>query len=576
MKTNWANCNELWADVIAESLHRKGVEYAITCPGSRSSPLTFAFAEHSSVEAIPVLDERSAAFFALGLAKSSGRPVALVCTSGSAVANFFPAVVEASESGVPLVLLTADRPAELRDCQAGQTIDQVKLFGGYVRKQVELAVPEASLQMLRYLRQTVAHAIELSTAPDRGPVHLNIPFRDPLIPLEEEGFVSPLEADSFSAFFEHLESSDAVPFVQAQLPEALGSVEKGLILLGPASPVNEEGWCENVASLAKNLGWPVLSDALNPTRSNAGDFSSLVCGYDFLLRNETLAKELKPEHVLVIGSFPTSKILRAWVGSADVTVTVLSDRPVNVDATHSKATRVFADFEFGGVLAPRGTAAEAYKDRWLGLDEIVQTELVSRFDGEEAMVEAKLAWALSRCLPGGSSLCVSNSMPPRDLEFYFSPRKEALSVYSSRGANGIDGILSTAMGVAHDGEPTVLLTGDLALLHDSNGALIAKGLKGSLTILLVNNSGGGIFEMLPVSKFETVFEKHYGTDQKVDFADWAKTYGIRHESIDSWDLLKSRLQDGFEGVRLLEIRTDRKRDAAYRKELFQVVAKGLV
>ncbi|MDQ8179815.1 2-succinyl-5-enolpyruvyl-6-hydroxy-3-cyclohexene-1-carboxylic-acid synthase [Pelagicoccus sp. SDUM812005] len=574
MAKNWANANELWADVIAETLHRKGIAYAVTCPGSRSSPLTFAFARHAAIEAIPVLDERSAGFFALGLAKRTGKPVAIVCTSGSAVANFFPAVVEASESGVPLLVLTADRPAELRDCAAGQTIDQVKLFGGYVRKQVELAVPEASLELLRYVRQTVAHSVDVATASNRGPVHLNIPFRDPLIPVAQADFVAPFGADDFASYFSHLEPSDALPLLQAMLPAAIRSVQKGLILVGPASPVNEEAWCENVAALANGLGWPVLSDALNPIRTNASSFTSLVCGYESVLRNAELAEGLRPEHVILLGGFPTSKALRSWIGEADVPITILSDRPVNLDATHSRATQVYADFEFTGVIVEKGDAAD-YAERWLALDRQVNEAFEARFSGTEELFEAKLAWTLSKALPEGSSLCVSNSMPPRDMEFYFGRNDLGISIFSSRGANGIDGILSTAMGVAHEGEETFLLTGDLALLHDSNGALIAKDLKGSLTVLLVNNAGGGIFEMLPVSQFEDVFEKHYGTDQKVDFANWARTYGIGYELVESWADLEEKLEEAPNGVRVLEIRTDRKRDAAWRKQWFAEVSREL-
>lgn len=571
MPKNWANGNELWADVIAETLCRKGVDTAITCPGSRSSPLTFALARHKTIEAISILDERSAGFFALGLAKRSGKPVAVVCTSGSAVANFFPAIVEASESGVPLIVLTADRPAELRDCSAGQAIDQVKFFGGYVRKQIELAVPEASLPMLRYLRQTISHCMDIASAPDRGPVHLNVPFRDPLVPIEQAGFRAPLDEASFPAFFDHLEPPDSLPFLQAQLPDSICGLEKGLIVVGPASPVNEEAWLENVATLAARLGWPVLADALNPIRSNAASFPSLVCGYDFVLKNEELARELQPEHVLLVGGFPTSKALRSWIGEGDLPLTVLSDRPVNLDATHSRATHVYADFEFGGVLVERGTNA-ANAQRWLEIDQQVSEELDARFMAQESFFEGKLAWTLSRALPEGIALCVSNSMPPRDMEFYFGRSDLGLSVYSSRGANGIDGILSTALGVAYEGERTFLLTGDLALLHDTNGALFAKDFKGSLTILLVNNAGSGIFEMMPVSRFEDVFEKYYGTDQQADFSGWSKTYGIDYHLIEDWQDLESQLAKKFEGVRVLEIRTDRKADAAMRTQLFLAIS----
>ncbi len=574
MAKEWANVNELWADVIAEALHRKGVRYAVTCPGSRSSPLTFAFARHPAIEAIPVLDERSAGFFALGLAKRTGMPVAIVCTSGSAVANFFPAVVEASESGMPLLVLTADRPPELRDCSAGQAIDQLKFFGGYVRKQAELAVPEAELGLLRYLRQSVSHCVDFAAAPNRGPVHINIPFRDPLIPVAVKGFKSPLVSEEFEEFFSHVEATDALPLVQAELPESLPRLRKGLILVGAVSPINEDTWCENVASFANRLGWPLLADALNPVRSNASSFESLVCGYESIVRNAELLEELRPEHVIVIGSMPTSKSLRTWIAEWDLPMTVLNDRPVNLDATHSRANHVYADFEFGGVPVGVGNGAD-YRNRWLELEGQVAEAFEARFGATEVFFEAKLAWTLSQHLPEGSSLCVSNSMPPRDMEFYFGRNDLGISVFSSRGANGIDGILSTAMGVAHEGEPTFLLTGDLALLHDSNGALIAKNLKGSLTILLVNNAGGGIFEMLPVSQFEDVFEKHYGTDQQVEFSNWARTYGIAYELVESWESLEEKLAEDVEGVRVLEIRTDRKLDSAMRKQWFAEISRAL-
>ncbi|MBC2604666.1 2-succinyl-5-enolpyruvyl-6-hydroxy-3-cyclohexene-1-carboxylic-acid synthase [Pelagicoccus albus] len=567
MDKSWVNANELWADVIAETLYRKGVSTVVTCPGSRSSPLTFAFARHPEIEAIPILDERSGAFFALGLAKKTGNPVAIVCTSGSAVANFFPAVVEASELGVPLVVLTADRPAEMRDCSAGQTIDQVKFFGGYVRKQVELAVPEAKLEMLRYLRQTVCYLLDVAVAPNRGPVQLNIPFRDPLIPVEETGFVSPLEPGDFASFFSHLEPSDPLPIAQAELPQKIALSSSGLILVGPVSPANEETWLDNLATFANRLGWPLLADAISPVRSHASAFESLICGYDTIIRNRELCHELVPERIIVVGSLPTSKALRSWIGEHDLEMTVLSDRPVNWDATHSRSNHVYADFEFGGVLVDSGNES-SYTRRWLDLERIVAAEYDQRFGKTESLFEAKLAWTLSKQLPEEASLCVSNSMPPRDMEFYFGRNDLGVSVFSSRGANGIDGILSTAMGVAHGGENTFLLTGDLALLHDTNGALISKLLKGSLTILLVNNSGGGIFEMLPVSQFEDVFEKHYGTDQKVDFSDWAKTYGIRYELIEDWQTMQEKLREEPEGVRLLEIRTDRKADTLTRKTWF--------
>ena len=207
MNTDFPNVNALWSFVLAETLARKGVRYAVICPGSRSSPLAFAFAENAAIEAIPVLDERSAAFFAVGLAKRSGKPAALVCTSGTAAANFFPAIIEASESGIPMIVLTADRPPEMRQCSAGQTIDQVKLFGNYVRAQIDLALPECSERMLRYLRETISHYYEKSVGGARGPVHLNLPFRDPLPPVPDPSFVQRVSGERLATLLDFPKSS---------------------------------------------------------------------------------------------------------------------------------------------------------------------------------------------------------------------------------------------------------------------------------------------------------------------------------------------------------------------------------
>lgn len=574
MTSDFANVNDLWASVLVETLSRLGVETAVTCPGSRSSPLTFAFARSQNIEAVPVLDERSAGFFALGLARRTGKPVALVCTSGSAVANFFPAVVEASESGAPLIVLTADRPLELRDCSAGQTIDQMKFYGGYARSQAELATPEASLSMLRYLRQTLVRVCSRATSADSGPAHLNVPFRDPLIPVEVDGFVSPLSWEEFDDFFSELEPAVRAVPAEWSLPEEWRNAERGLILIGPNMPFDEEAWTRNVAAFAKGLGWPVLADALNPARFRARAFASLITGYEFILRSETLRNRLRPERVIVVGALPTCKVLREWLTRLDAPMLVLSPRPVDQDATRSKSQHRLVDFETSSFRS-EVRAKSSYLKFWLALEKGARRELDSNMLAAQERFEGKLAWSLSRCLPKASALCVSNSMPPRDLEFYLGPNNGRISVYGSRGANGIDGILSTAIGVAHRGKPTFLLTGDLALLHDTNGALISRQFVGSLTILLVNNAGGGIFGMLPVAEFEAVFEKHFATDQKVDFENWARTYGIAYRNLNTWSDLESAVSETCSGIRILELKSDRVSDARRRKELFAAVTAKL-
>jgi 2-succinyl-5-enolpyruvyl-6-hydroxy-3-cyclohexene-1-carboxylate synthase len=565
---DFRNVNALWGSVIAETLVRSGVTTAIVSPGSRSTPLAFAFARHPGIEAIPVLDERSASFFALGIAKRELRPVVLLCTSGSAGANYFPAVVEAHEAGVPLIVITADRPPEMRDCASGQTIDQHKLYGSFTPFYHELSVPELTLPLMRYLRQTVAHAVESSLAPSPGPVHLNAPFRDPLVPTEDGGatsaFAAPIDWD---LFFTHLAAPDTVIAV-SELP-GISSMVHGLIIAGPALTSNPAGYAASVGQIARKLGWPVLADGLSPVRNHAAVVPHMVTRYDAILRNPALADSLKPEFVLCLGEWPTSKVLRVVVESSAAPILFITDRHDNRDALHGATRRLVLPLSSLAEALPSTEAPNGYERLWASHESRAQAVLDLRLASEEALVEPKAAWLLSRHLPAQVSLSVANSMPIRDMEFVWSANDKGIRVFFNRGANGIDGTLSTAMGVAHGGPPAVLLTGDLALLHDSNGFLTAPRLRGGLTIILINNRGGGIFEHLPVAQFEPIFEEYFATPQEVDFAKLCSAHGIEHVHVEDWSHFQSLVTAlPAQGVRVLELTTDRKRDAAWRKDAF--------
>lgn len=567
MLPDFANVNAQWSYALARTLKERGVAYAVVCPGSRSSPLAFAFAQLGGIEAIPALDERSAAFFALGLARRSGKPTALICTSGTAAANFLPAVIEASESGVPLIVLTADRPAELRQCAAGQTIDQVKLYGSYVRYCQEVALPENDLMLLRSLRQLASHSYDEALLPRPGPVHLNLPFRDPLPPLAEEGFQSVLQPEG-EAFFEALDERAGLNEASSvELPKAF-QTGKGLILVGPCNIAAEEidAWLRNVNAFCGQIGWPVLADALNPLRFSAQKSEGLISHYDLILRGE--GRPDRPDAVIVIGELPTSKQLRQWIQESEPPMLVLGAAGRNADPTFAKAQSLSWNFARSSPsLSPIGKSD--YCDSWLSRDAEKKRVLAEAMGDVATLSEPKLAWLLGQSLPVGSALCVSNSMPPRDLEFFASANERDYTVYSSRGANGIDGILSNALGIAHNEKETYLVTGDLALLHDSNGGLIAKEMRGDLTIVLVNNNGGGIFEMLPVAEFEPVFERYFGTPQDVDFEKWAALYGIGYTCPSDWNELQDALAAETRGVRLIEVTIDRKQNAAWRKGLMR-------
>jgi 2-succinyl-5-enolpyruvyl-6-hydroxy-3-cyclohexene-1-carboxylate synthase len=567
------NVNALWGSVVAETLVRMGVTRSVISPGSRSTPLAFAFARHPAMEALPVLDERSAAFLALGMAKRDMKPVVLLCTSGTAGANYYPAVIEAHESGVPLVVITADRPPEMRGCASGQTIDQDRLYGDHVRLYHELALPEASLPLLRYLRQTLAHGVERSLGPLAGPVHLNAPFRDPLAPVDDGGMAEAFAASvKWEEFFGHLSPPVPVSMV-SEIPLFSHSVH-GIVVAGPESPADPAGYAAAVGEISKRLGWPVLADGLSPARGHAAVVPHLVTRYDAILRSPGAAESLRPEFVLCLGEWPTGKVLRAWIESSGAPVLFVTERPDNRDALHGATRRVVAPLGVLAAALPVADAPNGYERLWAGMEARARAALDALLSPEEALVEPKAAWLMARHLPAGSSLFAANSMPVRDMEFVWPAGDRGIRVLFNRGANGIDGTLSTALGIAHNGPPAALLTGDLALLHDSNGFLLAPRFKGSLTIVLINNNGGGIFEHLPVAQFGQIFEEFFATPQEVDFARLCAAHGVAHAHVEDWGHFEHLLSaPAPRGIRVLEVRTDRKRDAAWRKDAFASVAR---
>ena len=634
------NTNTLWASVLAGTLARLGLSTAVISPGSRSTPLTVALASHPQIEAIPILDERSAAFFALGIAKRTGQPVALVCTSGTAGANYFPAIIEARESQVPLLVFTADRPPELRDCASGQTIDQQKLFGDFPNAYTELAIPAADLALLHYLRQTLVQAWRQSLYPSPGPVHLNCPFRDPLAPISDgsvdhlrEGLnedfwrglvpggqdrphpLSPLlpggegEAgvakSSTSGESNSTASRSPLPrgerlgvraksmppsvSLTAHIPANLLSTwqawERGLIIAGPAQPVDAEGYCQSVTTLAQSLGWPVLAETLSPLRHAAKQNPYLITTYDAILRQEAWAADLRPSQVIQLGPLPTSKILRQWLERHDPHRWVIDPSHRNLDPLHGLTTHLpltVADLAANLSASLSGNGANvdpiadspspntAYMNLWLSLERKVRQRLDRSLGEMTDWFEGKVPWLMGQHLPQGTAVVIANSMPIRDAEWFCPPNQRHLRIFCNRGANGIDGTLSTALGLAHGGVPTVLLTGDLALLHDTNGWLNLPQLQGHLTVVLINNQGGGIFEMLPISQFEPPFEDFFVTPQTVDWNYLCAAYGVNYERIKTWSQLQSRLQFlPSHGVRVLEVRCDRKASTQIRQALLQ-------
>ncbi|MEZ2321356.1 MAG: 2-succinyl-5-enolpyruvyl-6-hydroxy-3-cyclohexene-1-carboxylic-acid synthase [Microcoleus sp.] len=617
MPIDFRNTNTLWSSILAETLQRLGLTTAVICPGSRSAPLTIAFAQNHNIESIPVLDERSASFFALGIAKKSGLPVVLICTSGTAAANFYPAIIEARESRIPLLIFTADRPPELRDCHAGQAIDQVKIYGNYPNWQAELAMPATSLGMLGYLRQTIAYAWERTQFPTPGPVHLNIPFRDPLVPVSDiavEALETQFDIEDFFAGLEpiiigEISTPPSPPLlregvgrgsgIEPSHPLLKGGVgsaieqwqkcSRGIIIAGVAQPQFPEQYCRAIAQISQSLNWPVLAEGLSPLRNYAQLNPHLISTYDLILRNGEIADKLTPEIAIQIGDLPTSKELRNWLDKTQPKRYIIHPSHHNFDPLHGRTIHLRISPEnlatvvspqvppltkggLGGVLT---SESNEYLQLWHNTETKVRQAIDQKISAIQNIIEPKVSWLLSQILPAGTPIFIANSMPVRDVEFFWQPNNLKIQPFFNRGANGIDGTLSTALGVAHRNQSCIMLTGDLALLHDTNGFLIKNKLVGHLTIILINNNGGGIFEMLPVAKFDPPFEEFFATPQDINFAKLCATYGVEHEIIDDWELFQAKLSFlPNRGIRVLELATNRRTDAKWRQDNLSKFAPG--
>jgi 2-succinyl-5-enolpyruvyl-6-hydroxy-3-cyclohexene-1-carboxylate synthase len=572
---DFRNINTLWCSVLVETLVCLGLKNAVICPGSRSTPLTIAFARHPQVKAIPILDERSAAFFALGKAKRTDSPVVLLCSSGTAGANFYPAVIEAKETGVPLIILTADRPVELRHCHAGQTIDQVKLYGDYPNWYTELALPEANREMLSYLRQNIVQAWEKSLFPHLGVVHLNCPFREPLAPITQPEIevlaLEIIEPDFFAHLHHYKQNCEQIFSVTLpkNLIQSLNSTAEGIIIGGLTQTKKPEQYCQDIALLSQKLQFPVLAEALSPLRNYAKLNPYLISTYDTILSKPEQASQLQPKVIIQIGELPTSKHLRNWLSLTQASRYIITNEPENFDPLHSKTIHLrtsLTTFTKEIVVNSDRKSFSNYLQTWCELETKTQTEILDKMKPLEKLYEGKAAWLISQHLPPQTPIFLANSMTVRNAEFFWQPNNSQIIPYFNRGANGIDGTLSTALGIADCDLPTVMLTGDLALLHDTNGFLINNHFSGHLTIILINNNGGGIFEMLSIAQFEPPFEEYFATPQNIDFARLCQTYNIEYQSINNWQQLIQLINPlPQRGVRLLELKTNRKEDAKWLK-----------
>ena len=550
-----ARANSVWGSFMAKTLADLGVKIVVFSPGSRSTPLVLGCENQDGLQTIPILDERTAAFFALGLSKRTRTPTALICTSGSAPTHWFPSMVEADHSGVPLLLLSADRPPELQDCGAGQTINQVELFGQFTRAFHQIPLPDQSEKSLQELRELIVHAYSQSMGKNPGPVHLNFPFREPLISEDKEPFVTDLPANTPPLPSRPEESLSRT----SEMLGELGSCKRLLVIAGEHAPL------ETFSKWNHPQSPPILCDSLSPLRETP--YPTRILRFENLLRNDGFRQKAQPDAILQLGPLPTSKTLRKWIGEQNVPRIIIEPRGKNVDPL----TNPSRSFDLNYELIPSLGLPECEKewsDLWVQSEKQIEEKLDFFFSDETDWFEGKLARMLSTHLPKGSQLYVANSMPIRDLEWFWKGSDLGRSLFGNRGVNGIDGTLGTALGLAHDSQkPSFLLTGELAFLHDSNALLASRQFSGTLTVFLVNNQGGGIFENLPVAGLPA-FEKCFATPQDCNFKMLCEAHGVEYYLPDDWNALIELIEFSTpSGIRVIEIRTDRKKDRNTRIEL---------
>ncbi|MGD9702525.1 MAG: 2-succinyl-5-enolpyruvyl-6-hydroxy-3-cyclohexene-1-carboxylic-acid synthase [Acidimicrobiia bacterium] len=544
-----------------------GLQHAVIAPGSRSTPLALALADASELQLHVFHDERAAAFAALGIGLATGRPAALLCTSGTAATHFHAAVVEAHQSHVPLLVCTADRPPELRDVGAPQTIDQTRLYGPVVRWFHDPGVPdEAASGAWRSLAQ---RAFGAATGVDPGPVHLNLPFRDPLV--GEPGLLPAVRNEHAQTAF----SWPTAPVVadgDLRLLARTVDRQRGVIVAGRGA-----GAPADVAALSEATGWPVLADP----RSGCRGLASAVCAFDELLRHDDFARAHAPEVVVALGEPPASKVLAQWIAGSGAEIVQVSAHPGVVDPGHVVGHRVVCDpARVCSVLAGimQGATGTPWAARWRHAEAAAQAAIASALSARAEPTEPAVARALTDELPRGSQLVVSSSMPVRDVEWYGSPRAD-IAVHANRGANGIDGVIATAIGIALATRlPTALLIGDIAFVHDSSAlvGLAARSL--DLTIVVVDNDGGGIFSFLPqaVSLPASRYELLFGTPHGTDLLALAAAHGLPATDVTSIDDLRRELRTTGTGTTtVLRVRTDRAENVVVHDELHRAVAAAL-
>ncbi|OGX27898.1 MAG: 2-succinyl-5-enolpyruvyl-6-hydroxy-3-cyclohexene-1-carboxylic-acid synthase [Omnitrophica WOR_2 bacterium RIFCSPHIGHO2_02_FULL_48_11] len=572
------NLNQLWADLLVEELVRNGVEYFCLAPGSRSSPLVAAVAAQKKAKSFIHFDERGVAFHALGYVAATRKPCALICTSGTAVANFFPAIIETSKKKLPLIVLTADRPPELRLSGADQTIDQVNIFGDYVRWFADVPCPTLKIKP-EFVLTTVDQAVYRAQSSVSGPVHLNCMYREPLAPLAtKEKFSNYLSGLAHwqkgdRPFTLYKKSKHNVPFeTNIFVADTLSRIQKGVMVVGKLA---NEAEAEAVLKLAQKLNWPVFPDITSGLRLGKRH-SQIISYFDQILLSDKGVKAMSIDGVLHLGGRITSKRWYQFIEkSRPQHYIMVLNHPLRSDPLHNVTLRVESSVQ-NFCEGLQQSILPAQENRLIKIlqkaSEIVGQDIRKFLSKSKKLTEINVARSISELVPAGHGLFLASSMPIRDMDMYASPGKNPVVVGANRGASGIDGIIASAAGFSVGlNKPVTLVLGDLAFLHDLNSLAMLQNCPQPVTVVVINNNGSGIFSFLPIAQFKNIFEQYFGTPHGLTFSQAAQLFNLKYQHPRSPEEFVKDYKAALSAnsSTIIEIRTDRAANYKSHKDLQQ-------
>jgi len=563
---------------LVDELSAVGVEDVVISPGSRSTPISMLVNEHPSLNGRIAVDERGAGFFALGIAKSTKKPTALICTSGTAAANYFPAIAEAKESRIPLIVITADRPHELRDVGAPQAMNQLGMYGNFVKQFIELALPEANEGMYQYVRTAINRLYKSTMTAPKGPVHINVPVREPLVPnFEIEDLFQ--AGKRSEVMYTHTIQTNATLALQMseQIMDKISGKEKGLLVCGPYT---DETALPKIVQLGEKLGFPIICDPLSNARSMKQISNHLIDAYDTFLRFDNMKEELEADIIIRFGAMPVSKAFTQYIKRTDnVEQYVIDEGELWRDPTLQANTMIScSDIAFCDALLElpidRNVISNEWLEKWTSINQKTKVGLMEAKKSDE-LFEGKIVQLLEKYMPESSMIFVGNSMPIRDVDTFFTVNDKNIEIAGNRGVNGIDGTIATALGMATTGKDVYLLVGDLTFYHDMNSLVLSKLHNLPITVILINNNGGGIFSFLPQSKEEKHFETLFGTPLGIEFEHATRLFGGEHYKIENWDQFINLMGQKQTGLRVLELETNRQENYEMHQKIWSKVKEQL-